>query len=146
MTRKLIKRVLLMLLLVAFAVTGIISWALYPKISNLKSEYTTARVIRDLEAFVTLHPGEWPKSWRDLGDGTDRSKHTIFRFDLTHEAVMRQPVLIYEAVTPIHKVYHTYPHAKSQLDEVLRIMNRKREPEPEQSFESTISCSHFHYS
>lgn len=116
---------LLTFLVVAFVVAGVISWALYPQISNLKSEYTTASVIRDLDAFVTAHPGEWPNSWRDLGDGLDRSSYTKFRFDLSPDAVLRQPELIYEAVRPIRGVYHTYPHAKSQLDEVLRKMQQK---------------------
>ena len=124
---KAVKRVALGLLMVLIIVIGLASWAYYPQVSNLKSEYTTAEVIRDLEAYVVANPGEWPKSWQDLGDGSDLSAYTRFRFDLSVDSVLRQPELIHEAATPIRGTYLTYPHAKAQLDEVLRKLQENAE-------------------
>lgn len=95
-------------------------WFYYPQVSNLTNEYTTAAVICDLDAFVAKNPGAWPTSWQDLGDGSDRSDYTYFRFDITVAELLAQPELIYPAVRPVTGKYLTYPHAKEQLDEVMR--------------------------
>ena len=123
--RRPIKQTLLGLAVVLVILISVVTWALYPQVSNLESEYTTAAVIRDLDAYVASHPGKWPRSWNDLGNGSDRSADTRFRFDLSVETLLRQPDLIYEAATPIRGRYLTYPHARSQLDEVLRKLRAK---------------------
>ncbi len=125
--RKTIKQALLGLAVVLVIVISVVTWAFYPQVSNLKSEYTTAAVIRDLDAYVVSHPGEWPRSWKDLGDGTDRSAFTMFRFDLSVDSLRQHPELIYEAATPIRGRYLTYPHAKRELGEVLKKLKLKVE-------------------
>lgn len=85
-----------------------------PRFCYMKSEYVTAGVIRDTDRFVTEHPHQWPKSWRDLGV-EDFSQYTDFRFDLTPEMIARDPELIYSAIQPQCHQYRTYPHAKTQL-------------------------------
>ncbi|MDB6026787.1 MAG: hypothetical protein JWM68_3010 [Verrucomicrobiales bacterium] len=118
--RKGMKQVVLGFVVIVILCIGALSLAVYPKFSNMKSEYTTAGVIVDLDAYVHAHPGKWPKSWKDLGDGSDGSAYTKFRFDLSTASMLQNPQLIYEAVTPLRGRYYTYPHAKRQLDEVLR--------------------------
>lgn len=125
--RKVFKRVLLGLLVAALAVAGLIGWALYPKISNLNNEYITAQVIGDLDQYVAAHPGAWPKNWKELGKGLDRSQYTRFRFDLTVEQILAQPELIYDAAQPVTGRYLTYPHAREQLDEVVRKLKENAE-------------------
>ena len=94
--------------------------ALIPKFWNMKSEYVTAGTISNLEKYVETHNGKWPTCWKDLGDGTDLSKYTRFRFDLTSEGILQNPNLIYQAVTPHSGVYYTYPHAEQRLKGVLK--------------------------
>ncbi len=98
---------------------GALVWFYYPQVSNLTNEYTTAAVIRDLDVFVTKNPGAWPTSWQELGDGSDRSECTHFRFDITVAELLARRELIYEVIRPVTGKYLTYPHAKEQLDEVF---------------------------
>lgn len=86
-----------------------------PKFYHMKSEYVTADVIGAVDRFVTEHPGQWPRSWQDLG-GEDASRHTDFRFDLTAERIVEDRQLIYRAIQPKSHRYRTYPHAKARLD------------------------------
>lgn len=116
-----ISKVLGLLMLLAGA---LVVSTMYPQLSSMRGEYVTAGVIRDLDAFVLAHPGKWPASWSDLGDGTDHSPWTHVRFDLTQAEILSHPEVIQTAVTPVAGRYHTYPHARTQLDEVLKKVRR----------------------
>ena len=88
----------------------------------MKSEYVTAGVISQLDKYVE-DTGQWPKSWKDLGEAEETAAYTKFRFDLSVEAIRINPELIYESVTPLSGKYYTYPHARRDLENVLKKLN-----------------------
>ena len=97
---------------------GGIAYSLGPKLYYMKSEYVTANAISATEHFVSAHPGEWPHSWKDIGE-QDLSAYTDMRFDLTVPAILNDKELIYSAIQPKCHRYRTYPHAKAQLDQLF---------------------------
>ena len=75
--KKTILRILIVIGSLLLAIIGFVAWTLTPRLLNLKSEYGTADVIRATETFVNKHPGQWPRSWSDIGM-TDQSALTKF--------------------------------------------------------------------
>ena len=65
-----------------------------------KQEIITWGIIEDVHEFVRTHDGEWPKSWADIGDGTDRSEYTAVRFDLTAQDIIEDEPLIEHSIRP----------------------------------------------
>lgn len=115
-------------LLLMLAVGSLAAAAFGPKFYWMKSEYITAGVIQSADEYVTQHPGQWPKSWSDLG-GEDLSRHTEFRFDLTPEQIVLDRELIYTAIQPRSRKYRTYPHARRQLDALYKKLTANKTDE-----------------
>lgn len=100
-------------------VGGLAVWVLAPRLMNLKSEYQTADVIRATEAFVRAHPGEWPRSWTDLGmDNQDAL--TRMNFSLQPKHATKEDVLA--AIQPLNGKYYTFPHSGWMLENVYAEM------------------------
>ena len=129
---KLAKRILPGIGVVFVVLLVVIAWARHPRQMNVRSEYITAGVIHDIHVYVSSHPGEWPKSWNVLGSGADYSSHTIVRFDLSVEELRERPELIYSAVMPVSGRYYTYPHAKKQLEEIMKTIHETKNAIPQQ--------------
>ena len=77
---KTILRVLIAAGCIVVVLAVLVVVALWPKFSNMKSEYVTADVIRDTELFLKKTDGKWPRSWADLGG--DYSEFTDVNFSL----------------------------------------------------------------
>jgi hypothetical protein len=91
---------------------------------QLKAEYATAGVIRDVTQFVESHKGQWPKSWDDIPDGNSCRHYVRMRFDVKTDDLVADPNLIQSAIAPASGVYHTYPHAERQLNQLRDVLVR----------------------
>jgi len=107
----------------------------------LRGDYETARVIQIVEDYVTTHDGNWPVSYEDL-DGTETAhatglassywrRYTRVDFTLTSEQLIKNPDLIYDAVTRLSGDYVVYPHARRDLDRLMQaIRDARKSPTP----------------
>jgi hypothetical protein len=82
---------------------------------ELKSEYTTAEIIRDVTTFVETHKGQWPRSWEELGHG-DVSEFVKMDFAVSIDELLADPNRIHSAIIPVTGRYHTFPHATRNLN------------------------------
>ena len=119
---KIIRRSLIAIGCVLVALVGCVVVALWPKVSNMKSEYVTAGVIRDTGLFITKTDGQWPRSWADLGE--DRSRCTDLNFSLDPVKATKDDVL--GAIKPKSGRYYTYPHSKEDLEAVYNELRSHR--------------------
>jgi hypothetical protein len=85
---------------------------------QLKSEYVTADVIRDVEQFVKLQNGRWPRSWDELPGAVDARNYARIDFNASTQDLIADRHRIYTAITPMSREYRTYPHAERQLDQL----------------------------
>jgi hypothetical protein len=95
-----------------------------PKLWNMKSEYVTAGVIEDVQAFVEKTHGQWPRSWADLGS-KDLSSYTRVDFSLDPVTATEQDVL--SSIAPRSGKYYTYPHADDHLKRLYQELKDARE-------------------
>lgn len=105
----------------------------------LRGDYETIRVTEMVEDYVKTHEGNWPRSWEDL-DGTDTAKrfrpldssywrrYTKVDFTIKSEQLVVDPELIYHAVMPVSGSYLVYPHARQDLDKVMRAIREANRP------------------
>lgn len=123
-----IKALLCGVAVIGLLLAGSVVYLFGTKFYYMKSEYITADVILAADRFVSDHPGQWPRSWQDLGS-EDLSKYTDVRFDLTADMLIHDRQLIYSAIQPKCHQYRTYPHARENLDRLYRklapVPNRK---------------------
>ena len=93
---------------------------------QLTAEYTTASVINEVTSYIESHNGQWPRSWSDMSDG-DYARHYVqMRFDVSTDELIANPDLIQTVIVPKSGVYHTYPHARDDLDQLQAILVRFR--------------------
>jgi hypothetical protein len=107
----------------------------------LRGDYETIRVTQLIEDYVKTHEGNWPSSWENL-DGTETAKqlapldssfwrkYTTVDFTVRSERLLGNPDLIYRAVMPVSGEYLVYPHAKQDLDRVMRAIRESKGPPP----------------
>jgi len=119
-----VKKILIIVSCLALACMAVLAWALGPKLANMKSEYVTARVIRDTHAFVKKTHGQWPRSWADLGS-EDLSSYTRMRFDIDPATATREDIL--SAISPKSGRYLTYPHAGNGLARLFEELENQRQ-------------------
>ena len=114
-------------MLIFVAVMALLACAitpLYKLDQRLRTEYTTAAVIRDTIDFVESHNGQWPTSWDDLPNGDHASRFVRMRFDVKIDELIHDPHLIHTTIVPVTGEYHIYPHAERQLDELREVLIR----------------------
>lgn len=113
-------------ILLAVAAIAAIAWGVqwYRDWSfQLTAEYVAAQAIRDVTTYVEAHHGEWPRSWSDLPANDSRRPHMVrIEFGADVEELIRDPQKIQRAIEPVNGVYHTYPHASRQLEELREIL------------------------
>jgi hypothetical protein len=98
---------------------------------RLKSEYATAAVISDVEQFVTSHNGQWPRAWEDLPRSDHARNYVKLDFNVSIEDLIADRDLIYIAIIPMSGEYHTYPHARRQLEQLRDTLARFHEERAE---------------
>jgi hypothetical protein len=114
----------LFLALVALAIVAIVAKRVYDWDQQLKAEYATAGVIREVTGFVESHNGRWPQSWDDVPEGNYARRYVQIRFDVSIDELVRDPILIHSAIIPVSGVYYTYPHAEEQLNRLRDVLVR----------------------
>jgi hypothetical protein len=116
------------------------AWFYYTVNEALRGDYETIRVTQMVEDYVKTNEGNWPTSWEDL-DRTDTAKrflprdssywrrYTTVDFTIQSEQLIADPELIYHAVMPVSRNYVVYPHARQDLDRVMKaIREARRQP------------------
>ncbi|MBA4386677.1 MAG: hypothetical protein C0404_01780 [Verrucomicrobia bacterium] len=101
----------------------LLAWVFGPKLFNMKAEYVTAGVIRDVGTFVKNTHGQWPKSWGEL-KSEDLSSYTRVNFALDPATATEQEVL--SSIAPRSGRYHTYPQAAEDLKSLYRELKNTR--------------------
>lgn len=102
-------------------------WGLYPKFSNMSSEYGTAGAIGDIESFVIENDGKWPSSSKDLKDRYPVGGKVSIDYSITSEEIIADPAKLKEAVRPRSGKFYTYPHYDQQIENLLKVLKASRE-------------------
>jgi hypothetical protein len=114
-------------LIIVFFIGGITS-RLQLQLGNLKEEYNTASVIRDVELYIIKNK-QWPKHWEDMELTEEQSKFTEINWELDIFKADRYDIMM--SIKPTTRFFMTYPHTKSQLqhlyDEILIIRKGKQQ-------------------
>ena len=113
------KAVLKTALLLAALIIGVLAVALYPKLSNMKSEYATASIIRELEDYV-IKNGHWPISPDAFPSPPPQEVFINYRVNL--EDLLKNTALLEQSVRPQSAKFYTYPHYKSDLQRLLKVI------------------------
>lgn len=112
------------LALVVLAIIAIVAKRVHDWDQQIKAEYATAGVIRDVTQFVESHKGQWPQSWDDIPEGNYARQYVRMRFDVNIDELVGDPILIQSAIVPLSGVYYTYPHAERKLNELRDVLVR----------------------
>ena len=97
----------LILIAAALGLTAFGGKRFYDWQKQVKSEYATAAVIREVTTFVESHHGEWPRSWDDIPGTEDDRPYVRMNFDVRAEELAADRDLIQTAIVPISGVYCT---------------------------------------
>ena len=128
--RKVISRIMLIVSCALLAFVVLVAVIVWPKFSNMKSEYVTAGAISRTQAYVQRTQGKWPRSWSDMGS-SDETSYTRMNFGLDPKSATKEEVM--NAIKPRSGRYYTYPHATEHLEElyneVVKYRERPREKE-----------------
>jgi hypothetical protein len=122
--KKIFLRILIAIGCIFAVLVLVVVASLWPKLSNMKSEYVTAGVIRYIGTFIERTGGQWPRSWTDLGK--DYSEFTDVNFSLDPSTATKDDVL--GAVKPKSGRYYTYPHSKEDLLSVYDELKKHQNP------------------
>ncbi|QJE96568.1 hypothetical protein [Luteolibacter luteus] len=118
----------ILLLAVVVAVLACL-WLIGPKIGNMKAEYATAEVIRDLTTYVAGHDGEWPSSAAAFRKEVPTD--VWIDYSLTAERILATPEILKDSVRPKAGKFQTYPHHGRDLSILLDAMRKaKSEADP----------------
>jgi hypothetical protein len=109
--------------LVLMVVIGLII-ILYPRFSNMRSEYGTARAIDDIGQYLTRIGGKWPESPADLDDLYPEGGEVFVDYSVTSRELIANPDRLREAVRPRSGRFETYPHYEEELDQLLEILKK----------------------
>jgi hypothetical protein len=118
----------LFLALAVLAVIATVAKRVYDWDHQLKAEYVTAGVIRDVTKFAESHKGQWPQSWDDIPEGNFARQYVRMRFDVKIDELVADPILIQSAIVPVSGAYYTYPHAERKLNELRDVLVRFHKP------------------
>ena len=99
---------------------------LYPKFSNMNSEYATASAIQKIRQHIEK-TGEWPKSLSDLNLDKSNEMHVYINYDVTTDEILENPLLLKESIRPQSGKFYTYPHYKQGLDTILQTIKDLKE-------------------
>jgi len=105
--------------LTAAVIVAAVAWLPVRLLLNMKSEYRTAGVIRELDGHVKSHRGEWPGSAAEFGGQRPEEAGVQIDFSMTSERILEDPRLLREAVRPESRRFYTYPHYERDLERLL---------------------------
>ena len=113
------KRLIQIAALIVAAVIIMNAVALYPRLSNMQSEYDTAQAIRDIDSYVRENHGQWPSSPEQLQNKYPFRGDVMIDYTLTSGELIANPAKLRNAVRPRSGRFYTYPHYDLQIDGLL---------------------------
>lgn len=113
--KKLIKITISLLVTIVIGIAVI----LYPKFSNMKSEYGTGQALRNISNYVLKNDGKWPSSPGALDDRYTAGSGVFVDYSVTTDELIENPDKLKEAVRPESGKFYTYPHYQRDLDALL---------------------------
>lgn len=113
------KKALRILGILIIVFTIIIVGSLYPKFSNMKSEYATATTIHYIQRYIEEN-GEWPRSASDLKLDKSNENLVHINYKITTKKLLENPVLLNESIRPVSGEFYTYPHYERDLVALLQ--------------------------
>ena len=129
MSWKLILKISLTMTIVVFVGVGM---ALYPRLSNMKSEYETAQAINALKSHLRENGGKWPTSAADLGDKYPEGGIVVIDYSADSSVLVRDPGRLRRAVRPRSGKFLTYPAYESDLEELLLVLQESQSRDREE--------------
>jgi len=111
----------LLIFVVVASIIVFIALGLGTRFLNMKSEYVTAGVIRNTNAFVEDTGGQWPRSWTDL-KMDDMSAYTRMNFDIDPTTATKEEIM--SSIRPQSDMYITYPNAEDDLERLWTELQR----------------------
>lgn len=121
--KKLIKITAILLIAIVIGI-GVI---LYPKLSNMSSEYSTGQAVRNLTDYVLENEGKWPGSPSDLDDRYPAGSGVFIDYSVNADKLIENPDKLKEAVRPESGEFYTYPHYQRDLDALLTALVRAKD-------------------
>jgi hypothetical protein len=123
------KQMLKIVALVIVALIIVIVIAMYPTLSNIKSEYATAQAIRDLGQYIRYHEGQWPSAPEDMGSKYPRGGSVFIDYSIRSSALILNPGLLPESVRPKSGIFRIYPHYDEDLSALLLTLKETNKSE-----------------
>ena len=118
----LMKRIILatgiILLVLIIAVVVI----MYPRFSNMGSEYATADAIHSIEEYVRSNDGQWPASAKELHGARISSEDVFIDYTVTSSELIADPDRLRKAIRPQSGKFYTYPYYEKKLEFLLRAL------------------------
>ena len=115
--------------LILLAAVVSITVSLYPKLSNMNSEYETAQAIRDIDVYLRENEGMWPTSADDLGGIYPIGGDVTIDYDVTSAEILAQPELLRNSIRPRSGKFLTYPHYDMQIDSLVETLQETKPSE-----------------
>lgn len=86
---------------------------------QIRSEYMTAQVLRNIQLYLKQNDGRWPKSPRDIGSEQYDLSYVHVNYDITAEELIKNPKFMKTSITTYSGKFYVYPHYESDLNELL---------------------------
>ena len=113
--KPLIKRLVSAVALVVVVLIVAVAVILYPKFSNMASEYATANAIHRVEEYVKAHDGQWPASDEELYGAPVSGGDVYIDYTVKSSELIADPGRLRKAIRPRSGKFYTYPHYDEKL-------------------------------
>jgi flagellar basal body-associated protein FliL len=123
MNKKIITIAAIIILIIVFAV----AYLLYPKFTNMKSEYATASIMRRIGEYVAAKE-KWPTSAEEIK--VIQVDDVYVNYDVTLEEIVKDKKILENAVRPESGKHFTYPHYKTDINNLFDIIKQVLTKEP----------------
>ncbi|GAA5496380.1 hypothetical protein Rhal01_02563 [Rubritalea halochordaticola] len=116
---KTFKRLILTALILLGLAVLVIGISLYPRLSNMKSEYHTVGAIDSIRSYLEENDGQWPSSPEQLQNEFPPGGIVYIDYSATSRDLIKHPEKLREAVRPRSGKFYTYPHYEHHLEQLL---------------------------
>ena len=121
------KRIALALGSVVVIMIIAVAVSLYPKFSNMSSEYATANTIRKVGEYVRAHDGQWPDSALKLFGASPSPRDVHIDYSAKSSELIEDPISLREAIRPESGKFYTYPQYDDDLASLLKTLKESNE-------------------
>jgi hypothetical protein len=120
------KKIITSAAIIILIIISTLTYLLYPKFINMKSEYATASIMRRIGEYVAAKK-KWPASAKEIQhtEGDD----VYVNYDLTLEEIVKNKRVLESAVRPESGVHFTYPHYQKDINNLFVTIQNTLEKE-----------------